>query len=401
MDAVVMSSWNYAKRACWSVVLVVGLLGGKASGADATSDLFPDPILARGDGVLVRQHDLDEAFIAYKANMVARRRPIPESQRSLRETQLLDRLIVTQILINRVTEADRVKARQIASDYLADTKKMATSEDVFASQLRAMGLTLAQFNVRVMEQALADAVLDRELKSTIEINDAQVKDFYETGRDILVASAEAELERVNTGTRKISAEEAEQIRARIEKIRTTNLNHLQEPERVQVSHLFFSTLERGSETAIPEQEQRAKRASLEKLLARAKAGEDFLKLVELYSEDRRAKTTNKVYTITRDSNLVPAFKSAAFTLRPGQISDIVTSALGYHVIKCHDRFPSSKIPFAEAGEEIRKFLAEQELQKRLPKYFADLKRTAQVEIVSQRFNVNFEELGLLPPVNGE
>src|SRR5215207_3589475 len=79
------------------------------------ADLFDDPVIARGAGVQVKQSDLDEAFISFKANLAARNQSVPEDQRLFRETQLLERLIVTKILVKRATDADGTKAREAAA----------------------------------------------------------------------------------------------------------------------------------------------------------------------------------------------------------------------------------------------------------------------------------------------
>ena len=93
-----------------------------ASRAPKLSDLFGDDVLARGKGVEVKRSHLEEAFVAFKANLAARGQPIPEAQRTAQEAQLLQRLIVTQILTNRVSEADRAVAKGLAEKFTAEAR---------------------------------------------------------------------------------------------------------------------------------------------------------------------------------------------------------------------------------------------------------------------------------------
>src|SRR6185436_18419737 len=65
--------------------------GGRAA---SLSDLFGDPAIARGQGVEIKRSQLEDAFTAWKANLAARGQTIGEEQRTLREFQLLDKLIV-------------------------------------------------------------------------------------------------------------------------------------------------------------------------------------------------------------------------------------------------------------------------------------------------------------------
>src|SRR5262245_22426438 len=101
------------------LILVVSLLAAaSAPSADAPSssrtnraprfaDLFGDEVLARGKGIEVRRSHLDEAFVAYTANLAGRGQSIPEIRRTAQEAQLLQRLVVTQILTNRLSDEDR------------------------------------------------------------------------------------------------------------------------------------------------------------------------------------------------------------------------------------------------------------------------------------------------------
>lgn len=74
--------------------------------------LFEDKIIARGKGFEVRKSQLEEAFVAFKASAVASGRLISEVQRSSVESNLLDRLIVSQILLKRATDEDRTKGQK-------------------------------------------------------------------------------------------------------------------------------------------------------------------------------------------------------------------------------------------------------------------------------------------------
>src|SRR5438552_5656904 len=85
------------------MVAALGLLGARGEEKPAAASLFDDPVIARGQGVEIKRSQLDDAFIAFKANLVARNQTLPEEQRLFRQAQLLDRLITTKLLVNRAT----------------------------------------------------------------------------------------------------------------------------------------------------------------------------------------------------------------------------------------------------------------------------------------------------------
>ena len=143
-------------------------LGGAAHAADNAapasrkapkfSELFGDEVLARGKGVEVKQSLLDQAYITQRATTGTGGQNLPDDVRLRQEAQLLDRLIVTQLLTNRVTEADRTNAQASVERFLSEFKKR-LPEEVFWSQMRAMGLSKEQLDRRLIEESLSDAVI--------------------------------------------------------------------------------------------------------------------------------------------------------------------------------------------------------------------------------------------------
>jgi parvulin-like peptidyl-prolyl isomerase len=354
------------------------------SRAPKLSDLFGDEVLARGQGVEVKRSHLEEAFIAFKANLASRGQPVPEGQRTAQEAQLLQRLVVTQILTNRITAEDRPVAKGLAEKFLAESRKSAVSEDAFNRQLKAMGLTPEQFDRRVVEQSLAEAVIQREVASGINVTDAQIREFYSTGSDLLARLMQADLEKMVKDPAAAPALIA-QAKQRIDDVRKANLARLEQPERVRVSHVFVTTIDRNTEEPLPEEQRKFKRQQMEKIRQRALGGEDFAKLVQEFSEDRGLKQTKGEYTFSRDDTFAPEFKSAAFSLSPGQISDVVATTIGLHVIKLLDKIPVKKAEFEKVSGDLKEFLKQQELQRAMPDYFARLMKEAGVEVLDAKY----------------
>jgi parvulin-like peptidyl-prolyl isomerase len=403
------SSWNGPSHStylalpsfcCFLLPAVAGLIlsSAWAPGADNPSlarppkfsELFGDDVLARGKGVEVRQSHLDQAYVSLKATLSARGQDIPEGNRIRQEAQLLERLIVTQLLTNRVTAPDRTNAQALAEKYLTDTQK-GLSDESFQRHLKALGLTMDQFSARVREQSLADAVLQRELRSRLTVTDAQVQDFYANGNDVLVRAMQADLDKLVKDPASSSQQVAE-FKQRIDEVRKANLARLDQPERVKVAHVFMATRDRQTEQELSPETKSEKRRQLERIRERALAGEEFTKLVMDFSEDRGVKDTRGEYTFGREAPFAEEFKAASFSLQPGKISDIVTTLYGYHVIKLLERLPPQKIELEKASGDLKDFLLQQEVIKAMPDYFAGLKKGAGVEILSAKHRIMLQEM---------
>jgi len=109
--------------------------------------------------------------------------------------------------------------------------------------------------------------------------------------------------------------------------------------------------------------------------------------VKDFSEDTGAAETGGSYVIGRNDPFIPELKSAAFSLGANQISDIVTSPFGYHIIKLHERMPAKKLEFAKVAPQIKDALTQQGLQSKMPDFFADVKKEAAIEVLDPKYRL--------------
>ncbi len=110
-----------------------------------------------------------------------------------------------------------------------------------------------------------------------------------------------------------------------------NEKQFEEPEKIKASHILF--LVKNSDNSFEEREARNK---AEKVLAELKTGQDFAKLAKTYSEDSSKEKGGDLGYFSRgmmDAN----FERAAFALKIGQVSQIIRSAYGFHIIKLLDK----------------------------------------------------------------
>jgi peptidyl-prolyl cis-trans isomerase C len=337
-------------------LVLAAVLLSAVGGYAASAPLFEDTLLAKGNGVEVRRSQLDDAFIAYKANLAVRGQNIPEERRLQAEAQLLDRLIVAQLLVSKATAADKSKAREKADKFLEETKKTAGTDEAYYRQLKVLGITPVQFTNRVVEQAVAEELLLREIKSKIIIEPPRIEQFY-----------------------------------------ATNDAAFRQPEIARAKHILVLTRDPRTRMELSPEQKTAKREKALKVLARAKKGEDFDKLIEECSEDPLLKDNKGEFRFTRAKDdprraMLIEFETAAFAMKPGEISNLVPTEYGFHIIKLIEITPARKLPLTEVSDKIKDRLNDQEAEKQLPDYFAKLKKEAGVVIVDEKFRTALEEL---------
>ena len=168
----------------------------------------------------------------------------------------------------------------------------------------------------------------------------------------------------------------------------------------------------------PELDSSKNREKAEEVLKRARAGEDFAKLAEEFSTDPGSKSKGGDLGWFGPGQMIPEFEKAAFALKPGEISNVVESNFGFHIIKVEERRTENKEgkaqeqvharhiliggggdsnnPFAppRSGHEQAKAAVEQEKQK---KVLDEIVKRSHVT-VAENFQVKMPEAPAVPPM---
>ncbi len=326
-----------------------------ASSASKLTDLFGDPVVAKAKGVEIKRSELDKALVPIKANYTARGQNLTPDQTAMLEAQVLNEMVGVQLTLNKATDADKQKGREQFEKMLKrlKTDNKLTDEEFeqkLATQLRVQAITRAQWEQQIQDKATVAFILERELK--VSLSDEEVKKYYD------------------------------EHPARFE-----------QPEQVRASHILIGTRDPNTNSELTEDQKKAKRKTAEDVLKRARAGEDFAKLAKEFSDDPGSKDNGGEYTFPR-GQMVPEFEAAAFSLGTNQISDIVATQFGYHIIKTSEKIPARKLELAKISEDLKEGLKQQEMQKLLPDYFTKLLKEANFEILDEKIKAASE---LKPP----
>jgi len=141
--------------------------------------------------------------------------------------------------------------------------------------------------------------------------------------------------------------------ADIERYYNDNIQLYSTPEQIRVRHILFTT--NGKNDA-------AVKAEAEKVLKMAQAGANFADLAKKYSQDKATAALGGDLGYFSRGKMVPAFDEAAFALKPGQISGLVKTPYGYHIIDMVARKPATTKSLASVQSGIAQQLAAQKAQ---------------------------------------
>lgn len=145
------------------------------------------------------------------------------------------------------------------------------------------------------------------------------------------------------------------------------------PEQVHARHILFTVDQRAGEGA-----KKAARERAQKARERAVAGEDFAELATELSEGPTARQGGDLGFFSREQMVEP-FAEAAFSMEPGDISDIVETRFGYHVIKVEERRPAGRQEFSEIEDQLRERLKQQQIGQEIQQLLETLRQSADVQ----------------------
>ncbi len=141
--------------------------------------------------------------------------------------------------------------------------------------------------------------------------------------------------------------------ADVERAYNNNIEQYSTPEQVRASHILLKTS--GKDDA-------AVKAKAEDILKQAKSGADFAELAKKYSEDEGSAKNGGDLDYFGRGRMVPEFDQAVFAMQPGEISDLVKTQYGYHIIKLIDKKNATTRPLQDVRQQIVDQLAYEKAQ---------------------------------------
>ena len=351
---------------------------------------------------LLRQLGIDQQILQ---QMVDEQAALAEAQRQ--GIRVSDEELAQQIFsIPALQENGRFIGEQRYEQLLAAQYPPITKGDFEQSLRRSM--TIDKLRSAVTEWiALSDAELEREYRTRNEkmklqvvaltadkfrdkvtVNDADVASYYEAHKTEYRKGEQRKIRYLLV--------DRDQLRSRvnvtpqdIESYYNSNMPQFQSPEQVRASHILLKT-EGKDEAAV--------RKQAEDVLKQAKApGADFAALAKKYSEDDGSKATGGDLDYFPKGRMVPEFEQAAFAMQPGQISDLVKSQFGFHIIKVVDKKAASTRTLDEVRTQIQTTLTTQRVEQQITDRTRDLdtriKKPSDMDAVGKETGLVVSETG--------
>ena len=245
---------------------------------------------------------------------------------------VLENLIDRELLYQQSREKGIVVDDAQVNEQLDRLKQQYPNEQAFKESMAEDQLNEDTVKSKIKMNLAVQKFVDKEFGGNVEVSEAEAKAFYEG-----------------------------------------NSQYFTQPEAIRVSEILIKVDPKAE--AAKKQEARKK---LEDIQKRVQKGEDFANLAKDFSQSASAAQGGDLGVVPR-GRMPKAFDDAAFSLKPGEVSGIVETDLGFQLLKVNEKTPEKVVPFKDVEERIRQHLANQKLTQKVNEYLNEVKKTAKIE----------------------
>jgi len=255
-----------------------------------------------------------------------------EEQQNMLDEEVMDELVTEEILFQEAQRLDIGAGKKEINAQLDALKQQYPDENSFKEAIAQGGFTEKAFKQYIERNITIQKLLEQEVGSSITIDDSEMKSFYEQ-----------------------------------------NPSYFEIPEQIEARHILVSTEGLQGDAAKEEALSRAESIRQELL-----GGANFADLAREKSEGPSASNGGSLGRFSK-GQMVPSFEEVAFSLEIGEISQVVETQFGYHIIEVTDKIEAGTLSYEEAKPNIEEYLTNVKQQQQYTEFIENLREQAEVE----------------------
>lgn len=258
----------------------------------------------------------------------------PDTTGKLKQ-ELLSAMIDRKLVRQKVKELNIVISEEEVRQSIEEVKHQnKLSQEALVSALIGQGLSFDQYKSQIREQLERLRLMSQEVKSKIQVNDREIKEYYEA-----------------------------------------NIAQFTEDPTYRARHIFLKVPKGASNDEIKKTMLRAV-----EVMAETSTGQDFAELAKKYSDDPGAAKDGGDLGIFKKGDMLPEIEAAVITMKTGDISELVTSSAGFHIIKLEEKNPGKPKPFESVKGFIDDLLYRKKSEERFKQWAEELRKSAAIDI---------------------
>ena len=303
-------------------------------GAASSSAAVVDRVVAVVNQEIITLSEVEKRFPPVREEIVTEDRLQKQERMQVLSRQVLERLIEEKLIDQEAKKSGmKVSSKEIEAAVEEVKRRNGATQEDLEKALAVEGLTLETYKKQIEKSIQRQRLINLAVKVEGKAGEGELREFYQK-----------------------------------------NINRYRTNETYRPAQILFVI----PKEATPE-EIREIRKKCQNVLDKIKKGEDFGEMAVLYSED----TSNKDHGdlgFFKKGELLPVFEREALRLKVGEVSGILRTEFGFHIIKLLDRKGTDPLSFEEVAERVRSDYYEGEMEKAFRQYLSTLKEKAIIEI---------------------
>jgi len=320
---------NYRRLSQITAMLVIVLFFLPAMAADKAP---AGDKVAVVNGVVITRAQYDKEIEVHLQRVARQGRQMSEEQLTKLKKEILDGLIEREVLYQESQKAGIKVSEEKVNEQLTGIQKRFPSEAEFKKALASMSLTEDEVRAQIQRGLAIRELIEQKVASKIVISDDDTKAYYDKNPQLF-----------------------------------------KQPEQVKASHILIKVEPTADEAA-----KAAARKKIQDIQQKLKDGGDFAALAKEYSEGPSGAKGGDLGYFSR-GQMVKPFEDTAFAMKPGEVSDLVETRFGYHLMKVYEMKPEQTLAYGDVKDKIAQRLKQEKIEKEANLYVQNLKKDAKVE----------------------
>jgi len=284
------------------------------------------------NGSEITQEDFNRQMSHVQQRLASMGRPLIDSQISEVKKEVLENLINRELLYQESQRKGIMIDEVAINEEVMTLKKRFPSEAEFNNALIQANLSEVAIKAQIKRGMAIQRLIDTHIAQKATVSDQEMKAFYESSPALF-----------------------------------------KQPEQVRASHILIKVDPEADESKGAEA-----RKKLLTIKEKLEKGEDFAALAQEFSQGPSSAKGGDLGYFKR-GQMVQPFEEAAFALRQGEVSDIVETRFGYHLIKVIEKRSETTIPFEDIKDRLQQYLKQEKVQEQVSLCIDELKGKAKVE----------------------
>ena len=322
----------FAGRFIYAIIVVAQYLSLSALTVQAEKNEPSTDKIAIVNGSVITSEEFNRELSRVKQRSLQQGQKISSTQLEDIRNKILENLIEIELLFQESRNNEIKVEKEAVNSQMKILKQKFSKDTEFKNFLSELNLSESALKLKIEKGIAIQKLIETQIAQKIKISDKESKVFYDTKPDLF-----------------------------------------KQPEQIKASHILIKV-----ESGADEKKKSEAKEKIKKIKQKLNKGEDFATLAKEFSEGPSKNNGGDLGYFQR-GQMVKPFEDVAFALKTEEVSDIVETQFGYHIIKVVDKKPEKTIAYENVKKDLSQHLKQEKTNQEVKIYIQKLREKAKIE----------------------